>query len=773
MALKGSANDDSGNAQSNPAGSSGAPPSSPANPSGSVTNPTPASVSAAAAAAPTPPNGDLPGKRLYNPLGQLSSYTYQISLYMITPDAYGAFLASGKQSLNIIPQTQASSPSTNTGDVTNPLINPNTGQPIIGGAYLVAQSGGSGAPTNRAPGVNFDYGIDNLSLEHIVSTNGSGAAACESNIKFNIIEPYGFSLIDKIKTAQTVINGYSSSEGILDNPTKQIFILGIRFFGYLPDGTIATGKEVFNGIPIDPSAGGGGALFETYYDINITSFGFKLGPGITTYEVEATYFASSTGFGTKYGYLNGSPNFTCKGSNVSEVLNDLASQLNAKQQQLTNSSNGATPAQKYPITYRFEYQGNAATTIAKASMINPADTNKAKSGMSSAKTSAQSNPKAEVTGVYNPNVKTITFASQPILQCIDQAITSSTLVSAALASNTVSSTDGDNNVIPNPNPNYPVWYNCSVRVENPKWDPIIKDWIVDIVYVIREYQTPLVNSPAINRTQPYYGPYKRYQYWYTGKNTEIIEYSHTINNAYFVAALGQPGPNPTLGTPSAATTAPAQATPQSTTNSLGAGGEAVGSYKDSLYNPTAQSDVKITILGDPDFLIQDTAYEDNHYNTHYASNGYSIAPNGGQVFIEINFNEAVDYDTTSAGTGLMNINNKVLFQKYPDSATLPKDANGNPLVQGISYQVNTVNCTFSGGKFTQSIELIVNPFNGVPPNDSASSEAAPSSNPGPSPSDASKQAATTGLASAPNNSTTHGPISQSVPAQKTPAEAKT
>jgi len=765
--------DDSGNTQSNPAGSSGAPPSSPANPSGSVTNPTPASVSAAAAAAPTPPNGDLPGKRLYNPLSQLSSYTYQLSLYMITPDAYSAFLASGKQSINVIPQSLANSPSINTAAQTNTFINSNTGQPIIGGAYLIAQSGGSGNPANRAPGIDFDYGIDNLSFDHVVSTNGSGAAAVNSDIKFTITEPYGFSLIDKIKTAQTVINNYSSAINIPDNPTKSLFILGIRFFGYLPDGTLATGKEIFNGIPLDPNAGGVGALFETYYDININTFGFKLGAGTTTYDIEATYLASSTGFGTKYGYLNGSPNFTCKGSTVGEVLSDLASQLNAKQQQLTNTSNGQKPSQQYPIAYTFEYQGNAATTVANASMINPADNNKAKAAMSGATNSAQSNPKAEVTGVYNPNIKTITFASQPILQCIDQTITSSTYVTDALSSNTTNSTNGDNTVIPNPNPTYPVWYNCSVRVENPRWDNIIHDWIFDIVYVIREYQTPLVNSPAISTTQPYYGPYKRYQYWYTGKNSEITEYSHTINNGYFLAALNQPGPDPLKGAPNTATTAPAQSTPQSSTNTQGNGAEAVASYKDSLYNPVAYSDVHVSVLGDPDFLIQDTANQDNHFNTHYSPNGYSIAPNGGQVFVEINFNEAIDYDTTSNGTGLMNLNDKVYFQTYPNSVNILKDANGNPLVQGVSYQVNTVKNTFSGGKFTQSFEMTVNPFNGVPVDSNAASSASQSSNPGPSPTNASKQAPTTGLKPAPQTDAQNGTVSQPQPAQQKPAEATT
>ena len=40
---------------------------------------------------------DNPGRRLDNPLGALSSYTYQLSLYMISPDAYDAFVATGRR----------------------------------------------------------------------------------------------------------------------------------------------------------------------------------------------------------------------------------------------------------------------------------------------------------------------------------------------------------------------------------------------------------------------------------------------------------------------------------------------------------------------------------------------------------------------------------------------------------------------------------------------------------------------------------------------------
>ena len=86
-----------------------------------------------------------PNVRRWNPLGEFSSYTYQISLYMITPDAYDLFIASGRQQLNVLNNINASCSG--------------------GGAYLVAQSGGiNDTNSTRADGFNFDYYIDNLRM---------------------------------------------------------------------------------------------------------------------------------------------------------------------------------------------------------------------------------------------------------------------------------------------------------------------------------------------------------------------------------------------------------------------------------------------------------------------------------------------------------------------------------------------------------------------------------------------------------------------------------
>ena len=90
-------------------------------------------------------DGATPGRRLKNPLGSLASYNYQVALYMITPDAYDAFTASGRTNIEAL-QTEGA-----------------------GGAFLVAQSGGiNNNNSQRAPGMELDYYIDNLEISQMV-----------------------------------------------------------------------------------------------------------------------------------------------------------------------------------------------------------------------------------------------------------------------------------------------------------------------------------------------------------------------------------------------------------------------------------------------------------------------------------------------------------------------------------------------------------------------------------------------------------------------------
>jgi hypothetical protein len=175
------------------------------------------------------------------------------------------------------------------------------------------------------------------------------------------------------------------------------------------------------------------------------------------------------------------------------------------------------------------------------------------------------------------------------------------------------------------------------------------------------------------------------------------------------------------------------------------GKEAQNSILTSLFSPGDYAQAKITIMGDPDYLIQDSPATTNAvYSQYYGTDGFTINPNGGQVFIEIDFKEAEDYKVDS---GLLTINQSILFWKYPSSIN----------IKGVSYMVNTVTSTMSKGKFTQDLECVINTFPGA--TDTAAQGNRESSSSAPTTGDVrtgTTQGGTTGTQSSSGQSSTSG-----------------
>lgn len=736
--LVGAADGDSGAKQSNPVGTTGAPPNQSSSSSGANPNviaPGGASTPQNATSKGTPPPekpvtvvNSKPGKRLTNPLGEFSSYTYQISLYMITPDAYDVFVTGGRKKIDAF-----SSLAEGAG----------------GGAFLIAQSGGiNNTNSKRAPGFDLDYYIDGLEITSNVSGQSTGAATNITKVKFKIIEPYGFSFINKLKNASDDLIDYRKQLNGPQNATKQFFILGLRFFGYDASGRLMSGETDF-GKSLDPNATDTG-MFETFYDIYIQSIQFKIDGKSTTYQVEAAALAPALAFGVKKGRIT-VPN-TVTANTVGKALGILMEQLNKNQRDLH-----AKGTVEIASTYALDWSAPGAEAIRDATIVSPADLDKSKWAGSGAKTIEQSNASREVKSTPIANFREISFnADEPILAAINKVIAQSSYLENALqVVNTTALEAGPDGqgvptVVKNTNKNI-AWYNCSPVISNARWDGAISDWAYDITYRIQQYETPVITSPYANPGAGYYGPHKRYEYWYTGKNSEILSYEQTMNNAYYGAIASVPIPSESSdggSNPAGAATKPAQGesgnatkssfniaqVPQIRTNQnrqgkTGDGMEAQNNYVNNLYSMGDFIEAKLKIMGDPDFLIQDAeSRESQIYNKFYGGpSGFNINPNGGQVFIEIDFKEAVDYTgdgSAAAGGsgGTLNINDSIVFVKYP---TAVKD-----LIQGVSYKLLTVVSSFQNGSFTQALSAAVNSFapDGADTTDSAR-PAQPAANP--------------------------------------------
>ena len=649
-----------------------------------------------------------PGIRLKNALGYLASYTYQISLYMITPRAYEYFIKTGRR------------------DVT--AFNKANLDDVQGGAFLVAQSAGMGGPAERAPGFNLDYYIDNLVFTHQTAAKETAGPLVKTDYKFRITEPYGFSFVSKLARATKALEDSAGGPNLQNykgdenaNPTKNFFIIGVRFFGWDQAGNQVLGDEEFDGQALDSNASGTGALFETYNEIVFTEFKFKIDGRSTVYDVKAQPIDISSTVNATKG--TNPDNKSVSGRTVRDLLvgpNGLLTKLNAEEKKLVPKS------AEYPITYKIQWLGDDIEQLA----VSPVVTDNMKSKMnlpnSNAKNTNESNDALAIKTTPNKNEVQTSIGKVPITQAIEQIFVRSKFMLDALTKNY----KDDNEA--NPETNEPgsaegtgkkmVWFNISPKITNIQWDKKRKDWAYDIVYVIQTYLVPSTPSNYVSEKTKYYGPHKRYDYWYTGQNTEIIGYEQKIDNQYFLATYTDPANTNDSDTGDTKTAVNRQSGGDKTGSGGTPSNEAINNFRTSLYDPASFATAKIQIMGDPDFIMHDTASVDTSttgstsYNKFYDSNGTTVNPTGGQVFIEVNFNEAVDYSRTGTieqdaieqdlppvegEPGTLLINDSIEFWRFND----PEQA---AEVKGIPYQILSVTNSLVNGAFTATISAVIN-----------------------------------------------------------------
>lgn len=613
-----------------------------------------------------PTDGGI-GKRLKNPLGWFASYTYQLSLYIINQKDYDTFVASGRQD--------------------------------ISGAKLILQSGGVQDDSKRATGIEHDYYIDNLKIKTIPST-ANQSPATTSEITFQIIEPYGFSLISRLKMAADAIKpadpGTSGSSDGPANPTRQFYILGIRFFGYDINGNLLNGSEIFPGEidKLDPRVTGDSkGVFETYFDILIDTMKFKIDGRATTYNIKATPVATSVAYNNKRGRIDNGAKVVA--GEVGEAIRNLLAKLQSTQEDLVKAKKIQEPNR-----YSVEFRGDGAKFIEKAVIALPDDIEKGRMPTSNAKTTTDSTDAVAVKATPNPNKREVTFKNDTaILQAIDQIITQSSYLRDAMKAMYVSTNQPDaaKKDVKETKPDAKQtasWYSVSPIATNARWDPKTSDFAFDITYVIQMYQTPIVPSSYASVVPPYPGPHKRYEYWYTGQNTEIISYEQTIDNLFYQVVL-----DPSIGDKFGVPAVPNKSVDESRQGKQDRGAESVNNFRSILYDPGAWNKAKVTIFGDPDFLVQDGSMGSSAGESSYGPDGYTIDPSKGQILIEIDFKEPYDYKNDS---GLMSMNGQIQFLPYPNN--MPRQP------KGVSFLVKELDSFFNNGKFTQVLDCVLSTF---------------------------------------------------------------
>ena len=208
-----------------------------------------------------------------NPLHDYESYTYCLSLHLMSIDN-----ADDPYSYNKI------------------IENPEKG--YVPQHVLISSAGRYGDTFLRDPSFKQDFYFDNMKLKTVVNTTNQNRNTNLIQCSFTIIEPLGFTLINRLLSAAERVNG--NQPGYLQMP----YMLQIDFFGSSQDIPTAQLPGPIKGMT-------------KYLPIRITTLKSKLSPKGTEYYVEAVPFNHQA-----YNKINVTNPAACKitGTTVKEIF---------------------------------------------------------------------------------------------------------------------------------------------------------------------------------------------------------------------------------------------------------------------------------------------------------------------------------------------------------------------------------------------------------------------------------------------------------------------
>ncbi len=526
----------------------------------------------------------------------------------------------------------------------------------------------------------------------------------------------GFSFTSVLKQRALEASLNSGLPGVQENKDsiKQFYVLSISFLGYDDAGNPI--KEVIPGGESGfSSRQGSGAIGDkvgsnaSFFPLAVTDFSFRLDGKSTVYTMKATVLSVQEAFGVKRNLIP--EDRQVSGTTVGEVLIGTQSEsddpnakgiiqiMNEREQKLVKNGNA-----KYANTYKIVIDDKIK--FAKLSTEERYLKEKTRMGVNT-NSSQISGKDTKKNLTYNPNTRTLAVSGgMTITKFIDNVILQSEYVVKSL--NTVYTEDGLLETKPNQGDTGSIildWFSINPVVKPLAYDSKRNDYVFDITYYVSPYKIPYIKSTFIapENKSDYYGPYKVYNYYFTGNNTEVLNFETSYNALYFLPGASddqKQKPNDGVGnTP----VVPATKNVGSETYQSKAG-IPVGSIKTNLYSPGDQIKAKLQIMGDPDYLMTSIGTAKNASTPREAAynDNLQINPLGGQIFIEINFYEGLDYNID---TGLLNINKNITF--YDTDSTPQNSLNGEQNVTGLVYMVLSATSSLSKGRFTQDLDLVL------------------------------------------------------------------
>ena len=620
-----------------------------------------------------------------NKLSGLASQTYSISLYLMNLEEYVKLLGSDKKTL---PSQQ-----------------------------LILQSGG--APFGqRNKHFDLDFYIENLEIDTVIGSQGSGSPHNAVGLKFQIMEPQGITFLPRLTAA---VREYSGPD---ETVNCQNYLMVIRFYGYDEFGNLVSNAQNNGGeTTSDPSA-----LVEKFIPFQFNNITYKLNDQAVVYDIDGIVPALGVGYSTARGSIPF--NFQLTAPDVQTLLNGNT-QLQAEQAAAVVDSDDdeqqevaeRTPAaKKIGLTGRTVTQGLTTalnqhqTQLAKvtegyipdvyiiemedvpglidAKMKKQGKTDKSRApGTSSDNVNQRLNQKTQ--NLDTDSKQYSVTAGTQIVQLIDQVMKNSTYVTAQ---QTVAFDEITNKKIQNTPVSTVQWYRITQTAKPLKYDKSRNDYAYEIKYRISRYQINTPRSPYFPDAM-YRGTHKLYEYWFTGLNTEVISFE-IENNSNYLTALGLDGLQKTAGDARFVEKKFFETAPNSSTQGgKGNSTRPAAQLASRLYDPADLTKSTIDIVGDPDWILQSELFYTTSNLSPFEPDG-SMNANASEVLYEIRFNRVVDYDMA---TGLTpNFENNMAKSKITGETNLAQES--------LVFTCFEVLNSFKEGKFTQKLEGTIRTF---------------------------------------------------------------
>ncbi len=542
----------------------------------------------------------------------------------------------------------------------------NSGGAGEGEEIIIAKSGGKG---KQGPGVlGADYFIDNLLVINTVSPTSGGKSGIVYNVQFDITEPYGTSFVDALITAAKKLG--------FENHLKTVYKLNIDFKGVDDDGNPSS-------VPIEGAS--------RMIPIHIYAVDMRVEAGVTLYQVQArpaTMLATTELHGIIQETL------TVRGETVGEVLQDFFDQHSAVLQKLADQKRIVEPD-----LYTFSIE-ESAEDILKAKIPYNAESSRQN-------TVTIKNTEANIKG-NTFSKRTITVPAGTAMQAFIEAVVREsdfyrnqfdengealgntdtlTAMRTMTRLNILSETGGGGG-------------------NRPRYEFI---WAVRPFIVSANYFKKDANDLASNVL-----PVREYNYLYTGKNQDILDFEITYKFAFYDARqYFKKGGKDDAATSTFNGKGVEENENEDTTGTSGSGNsqvttEAIRQYKDGfvtdlntangevatifekiIQDPSADLIVsQLEIIGDP-LWIEQKSVTNKSYIDSFEPGSPSIDSNGAvttdeyEVYIQLNFKTPTDLDDE---TGLFKIADAAFFQG--------------------KYKVFICENRFSGGVFTNVLQMV-------------------------------------------------------------------